>query len=131
MQLLIVNAASDVKTVNDLISGRRRNRASSITRRHDHDQAHWLSVQQIGRDRDRAVPNGSAEAAQGLLTKSVDFSSTAVRLAVAHQGGQFRVLAVRPVRSRPCRSSLITTAVPNMDDHGVARLVAPKARRRL
>ena len=55
MQLLIVNAASDVKTVNDLISpGEGATRQAQLRRRHDHNQAHGLSVQQIGGDRDRA-----------------------------------------------------------------------------
>jgi tripartite-type tricarboxylate transporter receptor subunit TctC len=74
--------------------------------------------------------NGSAEVAQGLLTKSVDFSFDGPSASLSLiQGGQFRVLAKFDPRPFPPVPDLplITTAVPNMDEITVwLGLVAPK-----
>src|SRR3954468_10125231 len=132
MQLLIVNAASDVKTVRDLISkakaqpGKLNYGAGTITTKltgHLFNKAAGIETV--------LVPyNGSAEVAQGVLTKSVDFSFDGPSASLSLiQGGQFRVLAKFDPRPFPPVPDLplITTDVPNMDEITVwLGLVAPK-----
>jgi tripartite-type tricarboxylate transporter receptor subunit TctC len=132
MQLLIVNAASDVKTVNDLISrakaqpGKLNYGAGTITTK----LTGYLFNKSAGIETLLVPYNGSAEVAQGLLTKSVDFSFDGPSASLSLiQGGQFRVLAkfdpcpFPPVPDLP----VITTAMPNMDEITVwLGLVAPK-----
>src|SRR5215467_10404286 len=96
MQLLIVNAASDVKTVKDLIAhakqrpGKLNYGAGTITTKltgHLFNKA--AGVETV------LVPyNGSAEVTQGLLTRSVDFAFDGPSAAASLiQAGKFRVLA--------------------------------------
>ena len=132
MQLLIVNAASDVKTVNDLISrakaqpGKLNYGAGTITTK----LTGYLFNKSAGIETVLVPYNGSAEVAQGLLTKSVDFSFDGPSASPSLiQGGQFRVLAKFDPRPFPPVPDLplITTDVPNMDEITVwLGLVAPK-----
>ncbi len=132
MQLLIVNAASDVKTVNDLISrakaqpGKLNYGAGTITTR----LTGYLFNKSAGIETVLVPYNGSAEVAQGLLTKSVDFSFDGPSASLSLiQGGQFRVLAKFDPRPFPPVPDLplITTDVPNMDEITVwLGRVAPK-----
>ena len=132
MQLLIVNEASDVKTVNDLISrakaqpGKLNYGAGTITTR----LTGYLFNKSAGIETVLVPYNGSAEVAQGLLTKSVDFSFDGPSASLSLiQGGQFRVLAKFDPRPFPPVPDLplITTAMPNMDEITVwLGLVAPK-----
>ena len=132
MQLLIVNAASDVKTVRDLISkakaqpGKLNYGAGTITTK----LTGYLFNKAAGVETVLVPYNGSAEVAQGVLTKSVDFSFDGPSASLSLiQGGQFRVLAKfdpRPFPPVPYLP-LITTDVPNMDEITVwLGLVAPK-----
>jgi tripartite-type tricarboxylate transporter receptor subunit TctC len=121
MQLLVVNAASDVKTVKDLISrakaqpGKLNYGAGTITTK----LTGYLFNKSAGIETVLVPYNGSAEVAQGLLTKSVDFSFDGPSASLSLiQGGQFRAVPDLP---------LITTAMPNMDEITVwLGLVAPK-----
>jgi tripartite-type tricarboxylate transporter receptor subunit TctC len=132
MQLLIVNAASDVKTVNDLISrakaqpGKLNYGAGTITTK----LTGYLFNKSAGIETVLVPYNGSAEVAQGLLTKSVDFSFDGPSASLSLiQGGQFRVLAKFDPRPFPPVPDLplITTAMPNMDEITVwLGLAAPK-----
>lgn len=132
MQLLIVNAASDVKTVNDLISrakaqpGKLNYGAGTITTK----LTGYLFNKAAGVETVLVPYNGSAEVAQGVLTKSVDFSFDGPSASLSLiQGGQFRVLAKFDPRPFPPVPDLplITTDVPNMDEITVwLGLVAPK-----
>ena len=132
MQLLIVNAASDVKTVKDLISrakaqpGKLNYGAGTITTK----LTGYLFNKSAGIETVLVPYNGSAEVAQGLLTKSVDFSFDGPSASLSLiQGGQFRVLAKFDPRPFPPVPGLplITTAMPNMDEITVwLGLVAPK-----
>ena len=132
MQLLIVNAASDVKTVKDLISrakaqpGKLNYGAGTITTK----LTGYLFNKSAGIETLLVPYNGSAEVAQGLLTKSVDFSFDGPSASLSLiQGGQFRVLAKFDPRPFPPVPDLplITTAMPNMDEITVwLGLVAPK-----
>ena len=132
MQLLIVNAASDVKTVNDLISrakaqpGKLNYGAGTITTK----LTGYLFNKSAGIETLLVPYNGSAEVAQGLLTKSVDFSFDGPSASLSLiQGGQFRVLAKFDPRPFPPVPDLplITAAMPNMDEITVwLGLVAPK-----
>jgi tripartite-type tricarboxylate transporter receptor subunit TctC len=132
MQLLIVNAASDVKTVKDLISkakaqpGKLNYGAGTITTK----LTGYLFNQAAGVETVLVPYNGSAEVAQGVLTKSVDFSFDGPSASLSLiQGGQFRVLAKFDPRPFPPVPDLplITTDVPNMDEITVwLGLVAPK-----
>ena len=76
MQLLIVNAASDVKTVKELIAkartqpGKLNYGAGTITTK----LTGHLFNKAAGIDTVLVPYNGSAEVAQGVLTRSVDFS---------------------------------------------------------
>jgi tripartite-type tricarboxylate transporter receptor subunit TctC len=132
MQLLIVNAASDVKTVRDLISkakaqpGKLNYGAGTITTK----LTGYLFNKAAGIETVLVPYNGSAEVAQGVLTKSVDFSFDGPSASLSLiQGGQFRVLAKFDPRPFPPVPDLplITTDVPNMDEITVwLGLVAPK-----
>jgi tripartite-type tricarboxylate transporter receptor subunit TctC len=133
MQLLIVNAASDVKTVKDLIAhakqrpGKLNYGAGTITTKltgHLFNKA--AGVETV------LVPyNGSAEVAQAVLTKSVDFSFDGPSASLSLiQSGAFRVLAKFDPRPFPPVPDLpiITAELPNMDEITVwLGLVAPKA----
>src|SRR4029077_1318514 len=132
MQLLIVNAASDVKTVRDLVSkakaqpGKLNYGAGTITTK----LTGYLFNKAAGVETVLVPYNGSAEVAQGVLTKSVDFSFDGPSASLSLiQGGQFRVLAKFDPRPFPPVPDLplITADVPNMDEITVwLGLVAPK-----
>ena len=132
MQFLIVNAASDVKTVKDLISqakaqpGKLNYGAGTITTK----LTGYLFNKAAGIETVLVPYNGSAEVAQGLLTKSVDFSFDGPSASLSLiQGGQFRVLAKFDPRPFPPVPDLpvVTTEMPNMDEITVwLGLVAPK-----
>jgi tripartite-type tricarboxylate transporter receptor subunit TctC len=132
MQLLMVHAASDIKTVDDLIGsarerpGRLNFGAGTIATRltgHLFNKAAGVSTV--------LVPyNGSAEVTQGLLTRSVDFVFDGPSAAASLiQNGQFRVLAKfddRPFPPAP-DTPMIQARVPNLDQITVwLGLVAPK-----
>jgi tripartite-type tricarboxylate transporter receptor subunit TctC len=120
MQLLMVNSASEAKTVNDLIGaarekpGRLSFGAGTITTK--------LTGLLFNKEADLQtvlVPyNGSAEVTQGLLTKSVDFTFDGPSAAASLiQSGQFRVLAKfddRPFPPAP-NAPTIQTTVPGLD----------------
>ena len=117
MQLLIVNAASDVKTVKDLISqakaqpGKLNYGAGTITTK----LTGYLFNKAAGIETVLVPYNGSAEVAQGLLTKSVDFSFDGPSASLSLiQGGQFRVLAKFDPRPFPPVPDLplVTTEMP-------------------
>jgi tripartite-type tricarboxylate transporter receptor subunit TctC len=132
MQLLIVNAASDVKSVKDLVAkakaqpGKLNYGAGTITTRltgHLFNKAAGVETM--------LVPyNGSAEVAQALLTKSVDFSFDGPSASLSLiNGGQFRVLAKFDPRPFPPVPDLplVTAEVPKLDEITVwLGLVAPK-----
>src|SRR6516162_605243 len=131
MQLLIVNAASDVKTVKELIAkakiqpGKLNYGAGTITTKltgHLFNKA--ASIDTV------LVPyNGSAEVAQGVLTRSVDFSFDGPSALSLIQSGVFRVLAKFDPRPFPPVPDLpiITAELPKMDEITVwLGLVAPK-----
>ena len=132
MQLLLVNAASDVKTVSDLIAkakaspGKLNYGAGTIaTRLTGHLFNKAAGVQTV------LVPyNGSAEVTQGLLTKSVDFTFDGPSAAASLiQGGQFRVLAKFDDRPFPPAPTvpMVQASVPSLDQITVwLGLVAPK-----
>ena len=132
MQLLIVNAASNVKTVKDLIAqakaqpGKLNYGAGTITTK----LTGYLFNKAAGVETMLVPYNGSAEVAQAVLTKSVDFSFDGPSASLSLiQGGQFRVLAKFDPRPFPPVPDLpmITTVLPNMDEITVwLGLVAPK-----
>jgi tripartite-type tricarboxylate transporter receptor subunit TctC len=132
MQLLIVNAASDVKTVRDLIAkakaqpGKLNYGAGTISTK----LTGYLFNKTAGVDTVLVPYNGSAEVAQALLTKSVDFSFDGPSASLSLiEGGQFRVLAKFDPRPFPPVPNLplISTEVPAMDEITVwLGLVAPK-----
>jgi tripartite-type tricarboxylate transporter receptor subunit TctC len=132
MQLLIVNAASNVKTVKDLIAqakaqpGKLNYGAGTITTK----LTGYLFNKAAGVETMLVPYNGSAEVAQAVLTKSVDFSFDGPSASLSLiQGGQFRVLAKFDPRPFPPVPDLpmITAELPNMDEITVwLGLVAPK-----
>jgi tripartite-type tricarboxylate transporter receptor subunit TctC len=132
MQLLIVHAASDVKTVKDLIAkakaqpGKLNHGAGTITTK----LTGYLFNKAAGIETVLVPYNGSAEVAQGLLTRSVDFSFDGPSASLSLiQGGQFRVLAKFDPRPFPPVPdlALITADVPALDEITVwLGLVAPK-----
>jgi tripartite-type tricarboxylate transporter receptor subunit TctC len=132
MQLLIVNAASDVKTVRDLIAkakaqpGKLNYGAGTISTK----LTGYLFNKMAGVDTVLVPYNGSAEVAQAVLTKSVDFSFDGPSASLSLiQSGQFRVLAKFDPRPFPPVPDLplISTEVPAMDEITVwLGLVAPK-----
>jgi tripartite-type tricarboxylate transporter receptor subunit TctC len=132
MQILMVNSASEVKSVSDLVAKAKANPgklnygAGTITTRlsgHLFNKA--AGVQTV------LVPyNGSAEVTQGLLTKSVDFTFDGPSAAASLiQNGTFRVLAKfddRPFPPAPATPTIQST-LPNLDQITVwLGLVAPK-----
>src|SRR5262249_46174344 len=132
MQLLIVNAASDVKTVKELIAkakiqpGKLNYGAGTITTK----LTGHLFNKAAGIDTVLVPYNGSAEVAQGVLTRSVDFSfvglSGSLRLA---QCGASRVWAMFDPRPSPRVPDLptITGELPKRDEIPVwLGLFAPK-----
>ena len=132
MQLLMVNAASDVKTVQELIGKAKANAgklnfgAGTITTR----LTGFLFNKAAGVQTVLVPYNGSAEVTQGLLTKSVDFTFDGPSAAASLiQSGQFRVLAKfddRPFPPAP-NAPTIQTALPSLDQITVwLGLVAPK-----
>src|SRR5437016_8655808 len=132
MQLLIVNAASDMKTVKELIAkakiqpGKLNYGAGTITTK----LTGHLFNKAAGVDTVLVPYNGSAEVAQAVLIKSVDFSFDGPSASLSLiQSGAFRVLAKIDPRPFPPEPDLpiITAAVPNMDEITVwLGLVAPK-----
>jgi tripartite-type tricarboxylate transporter receptor subunit TctC len=132
MQLLIVNSASEVKSVKELIAkakaqpGKLNYGAGTITTKltgHLFNKA--AGVETV------LVPyNGSAEVAQGLLTKSVDFTFDGPSASLSLiNGGQFRVLAKFDPRPFPPVPDLaiVTAEVPKLEEITVwLGLVAPK-----
>ena len=132
MQLLIVNAASDVKSVNDLIlkakaqPGKLNYGAGTITTK----LTGYLFNKAAGIQTVLVPYNGSAEVAQAVLTRSVDFSFDGPSASLSLiQGGQFRALAKFDPRPFPPVPDLplITTDVPGLDEITVwLELVAPR-----
>src|SRR5215468_420300 len=131
MMLLIVNAASDVKTVKDLIAkakaqpGKLNFGAGTITSK----LGGYLFNKAAGIETVLVPYNGSAEVAQGLLTRSIDFSYDGPSASLSLiQSGQLRVLAKFDPRPFPPVPDvpLITAEVPKMDEITVwLGLVAP------
>jgi tripartite-type tricarboxylate transporter receptor subunit TctC len=132
MLLMIVNAASDVKSVKELIAkakaapGKLNFGAGTITSK----LTGYLFNRAAGVETVLVPYNGSAEVAQGVLTRSVDFSldGTSASLSLI-QGGQFRVLAKFDPRPFPPVPDLpvITADVPKLDEITVwLGLVAPR-----
>lgn len=132
MQLLIVNAASDVKKVKDLISkakaqpGKLNYGAGTITTK----LTGYLFNKAAGIETVLVPYNGSAEVAQGVLTRSIDFSFDGPSASLSLiQSGQFRVLAKFDPRPFPPVPDLplITADVPGLDEITVwLGLVAPR-----
>jgi tripartite-type tricarboxylate transporter receptor subunit TctC len=132
MQLLIVNAASDARTVKDLVAkakaqpGKLNYGAGTITTK----LTGYLFNKAAGIETVLVPYNGSAEVAQGLLTRSVDFSFDGPSASLSLiQGGQFRVLAKFDPRPFPPVPDLplITADVPALDEITVwLGLVAPR-----
>lgn len=132
MLLLIVNAASDVKSVKDLVAKAKANPgklnfgAGTITSKLS---GHLLN-KAAGVDTQLVPYNGSAEVAQGLLTKSVDFSLDGPSASLSLiNSGQFRTLAKFDPRPFPPVPDLpmITADIPKLDEITVwLGLVAPK-----
>src|ERR1043165_3153080 len=96
MQLLLVNAASDVKTVQDLIAkakaqpGKLNYGAGTITTK----LTGYLFNKAAGVDTVLVPYNGSAEVTHGLLKRTVDFPFDGPSAAASLiESGQFRVLA--------------------------------------
>ena len=132
MVFLFTNAASDFKSVTDVVA-----RAKAEPGKLNYG-AGTITTQLMGYLFDKAAQtktvlvkyNGSAQVAQGLLTKSVDFSfdgSSASMPLV--QSGQFRALAKFDSRPFPALPNLptITADLPNFDEISVwLGLVAPK-----
>jgi tripartite-type tricarboxylate transporter receptor subunit TctC len=132
MQLLIVNAASEVRTVKDLISkakaqpGKLNYGAGTITTK----LTGYLFNKAAGIETVLVPYNGSAEVAQGVLTRSIDFSFDGPSASLSLiQSGQFRVLAKFDPRPFPPVPDLplITADVPGLDEITVwLGLVAPR-----
>jgi tripartite-type tricarboxylate transporter receptor subunit TctC len=132
MQLLIVNAASDVRTVRDLVAkakarpGQLNFGAGTITTK----LTGYLFNKAAGIETVLVPYNGSAEVAQGVLTKSVDYSFDGPSASLSLiQSGAFRVLAKFDPRPFPPVPDLplITADVPALDEITVwLGLVAPK-----
>src|ERR1700748_1603793 len=132
IQLLIVNAASDVKTVKELIAkartqpGKLNYGAGTITTK----LTGYLFNKAAGIDTGLVPYNGSAEVTHGLLTKSVEFAFDGPSAAASLiESGQFRVLAKfdeRPFALVPAAPTF-TTIVPSLDEIVVwLGLVAPR-----
>ena len=134
MLLLIVNASSDVKTVKDLIAkakaqpGKLNYGAGTITTQ----LSGYLFNKAAGTEAVLVRYNGSAQVAQGLLTRSVDYviDGTSAALPLI-QDGRFRALAKfdrRPFPPVPDLPLLATAGdLRNFDELTVwLGLVAPK-----
>jgi tripartite-type tricarboxylate transporter receptor subunit TctC len=132
MQLLMVNSASEVKTIQDLVGKAKANAgklnfgAGTITTK----LTGFLFNKAAGVQTVLVPYNGSAEVTQGLLTKSVDFTFDGPSAAASLiQSGQFRVLAKfddRPFPPAP-NAPTIQTVLPGLDPITVwLGLVAPK-----
>ena len=132
MQLLMVNSASEIKTVNDLIGtakerpGKLNFGAGTISTK----LTGFLFNQAAGVQTQLVPYNGSAEVTQGLLTKSVDFTFDGPSAAASLiESGKFRVLAKfddRPFPPAP-NAPTIQTAIPKLDQITVwLGIVAPK-----
>ncbi len=132
MQLLIVHAASDLRTVKDLVArakqepGKLNYGAGTITTK----LTGYLFNKAAGIHTVLVPYNGSAEVAQAVLTRSVDFSFDGPSASLSLiQSGQFRVLAKFDPRPFPPVPdvALITADVPGLDEITVwLGLVAPK-----
>jgi tripartite-type tricarboxylate transporter receptor subunit TctC len=132
MQLLMVNAASDVTGVKDLIA-----KAKAAPGRFNYG-AGTLTTKLTGFLFNRAagvattlVPyNGSADVTQALLTRSVDFTFDGPSAALASiEAGRFRALAKFDPRPFPPVPNLpvITADLPGFDEITVwLGLVAPR-----
>jgi tripartite-type tricarboxylate transporter receptor subunit TctC len=132
MLLMIVNAASEVRSVKDLIAkakaapGKLNFGAGTIS-----SKLTGLIFNKAAGVETVLVPyNGSAEVAQAVLTRSVDFSLDGPSASLSMiQSGQFRVLAKFDPRPFPPVPDLpvISTEVPKLDEITVwLGLVAPK-----
>jgi tripartite-type tricarboxylate transporter receptor subunit TctC len=132
MVFMYVNAASDYKSVKDVIASAKAQPGKL------NYGAGTITSQLMGHLLDKAAGirtvllkyNGSAQVAQGLLTKSVDFtfdgSSASMPLV---QSGQFRALAKFDSRPFPASPDLptITAELPNYEEITVwLGLVAPR-----
>jgi len=132
MQLLMVNAASDVKTVQDLIAkakaqpGKLNYGAGTITTK----LTGYMFNKAAGIDTVLVPYNGSAEVTHGLLTRSVEFALDGPSAAASLiQAGQSRVLAKFDGRPFPLAPDApnVSAVVPNLDEIVVwLGLVAPK-----
>jgi tripartite-type tricarboxylate transporter receptor subunit TctC len=132
MQLMMVNAASDVKTVQDLIAkakaqpGKLNYGAGTITTK----LTGYLFNKAAGVDTVLVPYNGSAEVTRGLLTRSVEFAFDGPSAAASLiESGQFRVLAKFDGRPFPLvpHAPNVTAIVPSLDEIVVwLGLVAPK-----
>lgn len=134
MMFIFVNAASELKSVDDLVAGAKMQPgkfsfgAGTITSKL---MGHLVN-KTIGMETLLISYNGSAEVTQGLLTRSVDFTydgpSAAMPLV---QGGQFRILAKFDNRPFPPAPDVPTfaraLALSHFDEITVwLGLVAPK-----
>jgi tripartite-type tricarboxylate transporter receptor subunit TctC len=132
LQLMMVHASSDMKTVEDVIAKAKANPgklnygAGTITTR----LTGLLFNKAAGVNTVLVPYNGSAEVTQGLLTQSVDFTFDGPSAAAASiQAGHFRVVAKFDERPYPPLPNLptITTLLPNLDEISVwLGLVAPR-----
>jgi tripartite-type tricarboxylate transporter receptor subunit TctC len=133
MDLLVVNAASDIKTAKDLIAkaktqpGKLNCGAGTITTK----LICVLFSEKAGIDTVLLPYNGSAEVAHGILTKSVDyvFDGPSAVLPLV-QSGDLRALAKldgRPLPALPDLPTLVTAAGLDLGDITVwLGLVAPR-----
>jgi tripartite-type tricarboxylate transporter receptor subunit TctC len=132
MQLLMVNAASEAKTLEELIGqakkapGKLNYGAGTITTK----LTGFLFNKTAGVNTVLLPYNGSAEVSHGLLTKSVDFAFDGPSAAASLiESGQIRVLAKfddRPFPPAPA-VPVIQSALPGLDQITVwLGLVAPK-----
>jgi tripartite-type tricarboxylate transporter receptor subunit TctC len=132
MVFMYVNAASDYKSVKEVIASARAQPGKL------NYGAGTITSQLMGYLLDKAAGtrtvlvkyNGSAQVAQGLLTKSVDFTfdGTSASMPLV-QSGQFRALAKFDSRPFPALPNvpIITSELPNYDEISVwLGLVAPK-----
>src|SRR5260370_10469895 len=132
MQLLIVNAASDVKTVKDLIAtaktapGKLNFGAGTITTK----LTGYLFNKAAGTETVLVPYSGSAEVTQAFLPGSVDFSFDGPSASLSLiQSGRFRVLAKFDPRPFPPAPDvpLITQDIAGLDEITVwLGIVAPK-----
>jgi tripartite-type tricarboxylate transporter receptor subunit TctC len=132
MVFMYVNAASDFKSVKDVIASAKAQPGKL------NYGAGTITTQLMGYLLDKAAGtktvllkyNGSAQVAQGLLTKSVDFTldGTSASMPLV-QSGQFRALTKFDSRPFPALPNIptITTDLPGFEEITVwLGLVAPK-----